>query len=96
VLEVVGFVLRVAPQSVLVLVLVEQLVEVGLELTLVLLEVALVELEVALVALEACFDPVDEGSLEDERGQHQVEDVQRVGRVQSSQIGTQEGSQVLR
>jgi len=54
---------------VLVLVLAEPLVEVGPE-------VALVELEVALVDLEACFDPVAEGSLEDERGEHQVEDVQ--------------------
>ncbi len=47
---------QVALQSVLALVLVDQLAEVGPE-------VELVALEVALVHLEACFDPVEEGSL---------------------------------
>jgi hypothetical protein len=77
----------------LVLMLVDQLAEVDPEVVLVALEVVLVEEEAALVDLEACFDPVEEGSLEDGRGQCQVGSVQRVGKVQSSQIGIQEDSQ---
>jgi len=83
-----------AARSGLALVLVDQLAEVDSEVALVALEVVLVGEEVAPVDLEACFDLVEEGSLEDGQGQHQVESVQRVDKVQSSQIGTQEGSQV--